>query len=187
MAWVSQQLISGKEDVFSPIILQAVCTIVGAVSHETKEKKSEVLLTFLDNMLMVDSTASFVCLKILSAFAFQFCDGHGSDGDLSLLRAFGPSIEKWVDLPVELLEKAFKLAVHDLPFNLAKFSRRGNYKGIVFNRLSGVYAKWLAQGADETSLAPLRLSIFCCHEADSATNTYEFVTMILCFFILSLC
>jgi hypothetical protein len=178
IAWVSQQLITCNESVFSPIILRVACTVAGASSLETKERKNEIVISFLDNLLMVDSNASFVCLEVLSAFVFQFCYGYGSDGDLSLLRVLGPSIEKWVDLPPELLKKTFALAVHDLPFNLARFTRREKLSGVVFNRLSRIYTKWLGQGSNETTLAPLRLSLLCCRDAETVTDAKDFAILV---------
>ena len=178
IAWVSQQLITCNESVFSPTILRVACTVAGASSLETKERKKEIVISFLDNLLMVDSNASFVCLEVLSAFVFQFCYGHGSDGDLSLLRVLGPSIEKWVDLPPELLKKTFELAVHDLPFNLARFTRREKLSGVVFNRLSRIYTKWLGQGSNETTLAPLRLSLLFCRDAETVTDAKDLTTLV---------
>ena len=178
IAWVSQQLITCNESVFSPKMLRVACAVAGASSLETKERKKEIVISFLDNLLMVDSNASFVCLEVLSAFVFQFCHGYGSDGDLSLLRVLGPSIEKWVDLPPELLEKTFELAVHDLPFNLARFTRREKLSGVVFNRLSRIYTKWLGQGSNETTLAPLRLSLLCCRDAETVTDAKELTTLV---------
>ena len=178
IAWMSQQLIGGDEGVFSTALLQTACTVAGASSKEGRDRKKDIIVSFLDNLLMVDSNASLVCLGILSAIVFQFCYGYGSDGDLSLLRVFGPSIEKWVDLPPEVLKKTYELAVHDLPFNLAKFSRRESLTDVVCNRLSRIFNKWLGQGSNETTLAPLRLSLICCRTVETATNAEELAMLV---------
>mmetsp|Transcript_26566 Transcript_26566/g.73039 ORF Transcript_26566/g.73039 Transcript_26566/m.73039 type:complete len:1927 (+) Transcript_26566:220-6000(+) len=178
MAWLSQQMIACREDVFSPAILQVACTIAEASSNETPDKKRDILVSFLDNILMVDSNASFVCLEIIAALVYQWCQGSGSDGDLSLLRALGPSIEKWVDLCPEALKQTFQLAVHDLPFNLAKFARNGNLSGVIFNRLWRIYTKWLEQGADINTLTALRLSLLCCPDTETGTNVEDIVALV---------
>eukprot|EP00533_Pseudo-nitzschia_delicatissima_P004862 CAMPEP_0116081086 /NCGR_PEP_ID=MMETSP0327-20121206/2016_1 /TAXON_ID=44447 /ORGANISM="Pseudo-nitzschia delicatissima, Strain B596" /LENGTH=1905 /DNA_ID=CAMNT_0003571811 /DNA_START=23 /DNA_END=5740 /DNA_ORIENTATION=+ len=178
IAWMSQQLIGGEEGVFSTTLLQTACTVAGASSTEGRDRKKDIIVSFLDNLLMVDSNASLVGLEILSAFVFQFCYGYGSDGDLSLLRVFGPSIEKWVDLPPEVLKKTYELAVYDLPFNLAKFTRREGLSDVVCNRLSRIYTKWLEQGSNETTLAPLRLSLLCCRNVETATNAEDLATLV---------
>jgi hypothetical protein len=178
IAWVFEQLIGCNDDVFSSKILQVACTVAGASSRETRERKKVIIVSFLDNLLMVDSNVSFVSLEILAAFVFQFCQGCGMDGDLSLLRVFGPSIEKWKDLPPELLEKTFELAVRDLPLNLAKFARREDLLGVVSNRLSSIYARWLEQGLDETSLSPLRLSLLCCRDTENAMNAQDLAKLV---------
>ena len=127
---------------------------------------------------MVDANASFVCLEILAAFAYQFCHGYGSNGDLSLLRGLGPSVEKWVDLPPDLLKKTHELAVHDLPFNLARFTHREGLLDIVSNRLLSIYTKWLGQGSSNATLAPLRVSIMCCQDPKNATTTKDFAELV---------
>ena len=173
IAWMSQQLISCNEGIFLPTLLQASCAVAGAISTQTNERKKDNIVSFLDNLLMVDSSASFVCLEILSAFLFQVCHGHGSDGDLSLLQVLGPSVEKWIDLPPEMLKRTYELAVHDLPFNLARFTRREGLSDVVCNRLSRIYTKWLGQGSNETTLAPLRLSLICCRDAETVANAKD--------------
>jgi len=127
---------------------------------------------------MVDSTAGFVCVEILAAFVYQFFYGNRSDGDSSMLRALWPSIEKWVDLPPQNLKKTFHLAIHDLSFNLAGFARRNDISGVVLNRLSRIYGKWLEQGSDETTLSALRLSILCCRDNNTATNIDDDIALI---------
>eukprot|EP00536_Pseudo-nitzschia_multiseries_P001246 jgi/Psemu1/300654/fgenesh1_kg.15_\ len=178
MAWVSQQVIACRETKLPPAILQVACTIAEASSKEAPDKKRDILVSFLDNLLMVDSRASFVCLEIVAALVHQWCLGNGSDGDFSLLRALGPSIEKWVDLHPEALKQTFQLAVHDLPFNLARFARSGNLSGVIFNRLWRIYAKWLEQGAAEHTLTTLRLSLFCCRDTETITNVEDFVMLV---------
>jgi len=178
IAWISQELIVCNEGIFSAALLQAACAIAGASSTEAKNQKKDMIVSFLDNLLMVDSNASLVSLEILAAFVFQFCHGYGSDGDLSLLRVLGQSVEEWVKLPPEVLRKTYELAVHDLPFNLSKFTRREGLSDVVCNRLSRIHTKWSEQGAKETKLAPLRLSLICCRDVKAATNTEDLTTLV---------
>jgi len=116
-----------------------------------------------------------LALEILAALVYQ--DGFGSDGDLSLLRTLGTSIGKWVDLPPQILKKAFKLAVHDLPFNLARYTRREKLSGVVYNRLWRIYIKWQKQGTDEATLAHLRISLICCRDTNTVINVEDFVVL----------
>ena len=178
IAWVTKQLISSEVGIFSTALLQATCAIVGASSKQAKERRKEIIVSFLDHAVMVDANASFVCLEILAAFAYQFCHGYGSNGDLSLLRGLGPSVEKWVDLPPELLKKTHELAVHDLPYNLARFAHREGLLDIVSNRLWSIYTKWLGQGSSNATLAPLRVSIMCCQDPKNATTTKDFAELV---------
>ena len=176
IAWIFQQLIASRDEIFSSKILQVTCTIAEASCRATADGKKELIISFLDNLLMVDSSASFVGLEILAALVYQ--NGYGSDGDLSLLRSLGTSIGKWVDLPPQILKKAFKLAVHDLPFNLAMYTRREKLSGVVFNRLWSVYVKWQEQCSDEATLAPLRRSLICCRDTNSTTNVEDIVMLV---------
>jgi hypothetical protein len=176
IAWMFQQLIASRDEIFSSTILQVTCTIADASCRATADGKKDMIISFLDNLLMVDSSASFVGLEILAALVYQ--NGYGSDGDLSLLRSLGTSIGKWVDLRPQILKKAFKLAVHDLPFNLAMYTRREKLSGVVFNRLWRVYVKWQEQGSDEVTLAPLRRSLICCRDTDTVTNVEDIVMLV---------
>jgi hypothetical protein len=176
IAWMFQQLIASRDEIFSSTILQVTCTIADASCRATADGKKDMIISFLDNLLMVDSSASFVGLEILAALVYQ--NGYGSDGDLSLLRSLGTSIGKWVDLPPQILKKAFKLAVHDLSFNLAMYTRREKLSGVVFNRLWRVYVKWQEQGSDEVTLAPLRRSLICCRDTDTVTNVEDIVMLV---------
>jgi len=175
LAWMSQQLIACNEDIFSLAMLQTICAIAEASCTAIAVRKKDIIISFLDNLVMVDSVASFVGLEILAALVYQ--DGYGSDGDLSLLRVFGTSIGKWVDLPPQILKKAFKLAVHDLPFNLERYALREKLSDVIFNRLWRIYVKWKEQGSDEATISHLRISLICCRNTNDLRNIEDFVVL----------
>jgi hypothetical protein len=167
IAWICRQLVACDDDIYSSTILQVVCTIAKASSKESAAKKNDLLISLLDNLLLVSTAASFVGLQVLAALLFQWCYGRGSDGDLSLSIVLGTSIDKWHDMPTILLHEAFRLAVHDLPFNLAKYARSENLSGVLFNRLWRIYIKWRENGADDETLFHFRRALVSCRDADS--------------------
>lgn len=167
IAWICRQLVACDDEIFSATILHVACAIAKASARESAIKKKELLIALLDNLLLVSADASFVGLQMLAALVFQWCHGRGSDGDLSLLVALGTSVDRWQDMPTQLLHQAFRIAVHDFPFNLAKYVRREKLSGVVFNRLWRIYVKWWEQGADEQTLFHLRRAVVCCRDVDS--------------------
>jgi hypothetical protein len=176
MAWTCRQLVACNDEVFSCSILCVACTISKASESLPLSKKKELLVSLLDNLLMVSSNSSYVGLEVLAALAFQWCHGKGSNGDLSLLFSLGNSIEKWQDLSPSALHETFRLAVHDLPFNLARYSRQAKLSGVIFNRLWRIYIKWREQGANDQVLGPLKRSLICCRDAE-IMSTEDLVTL----------
>jgi hypothetical protein len=178
IAWICRQIVACNDEIFSCIILRVACTIAEATAKESSERMKELFLSLLDNFLMVSSTASFVGLEVLAALAFQWSHGNGSNGDLSLLFAFGSSIERWQDLSPDSLKDVFRLAVHDLPFNLARYVRREKLSKVFFNRLWRIYIKWGGQGATEEALRPLRITLISCRDGE-ITTTEDLIPLVL--------
>jgi hypothetical protein len=172
IAWFSRQLISTEDDIFSSTLLQVACTIAEATSVENADRKREVILTLLDNLLLTGSSASFVGLQMLSALVGQWCNGAGADGDLSLACLCVTGMEKWQALSPPTLQQLFHLLVHDLPFNLAAYCHREKLSGVVFNRLWRIYIKWLSQGADQETVDCVRKALICCRAADSGEGDF---------------
>ena len=172
IAWFSRQLISSEDEIFSSTLLQVCCTIAEATSVENADRKREVLLTLLDNLLLTGSSASFVGLQMLSALVGQWCNGAGADGDLSLACLCVTGMEKWQALSPPTLQQLFHLLVHDLPFNLAAYCHREKLAGVVFNRLWRIYIKWMAQGADQETVECVRKALICCRTADSGEGDF---------------
>jgi hypothetical protein len=172
IAWFSRQLISTEDDIFSSTLLQVACTIAEATSVENADRKREVILTLLDNLLLTGSSASFVGLQMLSALVGQWCNGAGADGDLSLACLCVTGMEKWQALSPPTLQQLFHLLVHDLPFNLAAYCHREKLSGVVFNRLWRIYIKWLSQGADQETVDCVRKALICCRTADSGEGDF---------------
>jgi hypothetical protein len=172
IAWFSRQLISSEDEIFSSTLLQVSCTIAEATSVENTDRKREVILTLLDNLLLTGSSASFVGLQMLSALVGQWCNGAGADGDLSLACLCVAGMERWQALSPPTLQQLFHLLVHDLPFNLAAYCHREKLSGVVFNRLWRIYNKWLAQGADQETVDCVRKALICCRAADSGEGDF---------------
>ncbi|KAL3918754.1 MAG: hypothetical protein SGILL_004085 [Bacillariaceae sp.] len=170
IAWTSRQLVACNDEVFSCAILCVACAIAKASEKEPSNKKKELLVSLLDNLLMVSSNASFVGLEVLAVIAFQWCNRNGSDGDLSLLFGIADSSEKWQDLSPSALKETFRLAVHDLPFNLARYARQAKLSGVIFNRLWRLYVKWWEQGSSKQTLEPLKRCLLCCQDADISST-----------------
>ena len=175
VAWMCRQLVSCDEEISSCTILHVACTIARASGTIPFSKKKELLTELLDNLLIVRSMASFVGLEVLAVVTYEWCQGSGSSGDLSLLYALSP-VDKWQDLTPQALRECFRLVLHDMPFNLAKFSRREKMSGVVFNRLWRIYVKWWEQGrASYETLFHLRRALLCCR--DDGTAVEDLVTL----------
>ena len=172
LAWFTRQLVSSQDEIFSSSLLQVACSISEATVGESAEQKRELLLTLLDNLLMTGPTASYVGLQILGALLGQWCKGLGSDGDLSLLCLCTAGMERWQALSPATVQRLFRILVHDLPFNLANYSRREKLSGVVFNKLWRVYNKWWEQGADTETLECVKKALICCRSAESGVSDF---------------
>jgi hypothetical protein len=172
LAWFSRQLISSEDEIFSSSLLQVACAIAEATSAENPDRKREALLALLDNLLLTGSSACSIGLQLLSALVAQWCDGIGSDGDLSLACLCVDGMSKWQALSPPTLQQMFRLLVHDLPYNLATYSRREKISGVVFNRLLRVYNKWWEQGADQETIDTVRKTLITCRSVDSGADDF---------------
>jgi hypothetical protein len=172
LAWFSRQLVSSEDEIFSSTLLQVSCSIAEATSGENSDRRRELLLTLLDNLLLTGSSASLVGLQMLGALVCQWCRGSGSDGDLSLACLCAIRMERWQELSPPTLQQTFRVLVHDLPFNLATYARREKLSGIVFNRLWRVYKKWWDQGADQETLDCVRKALICCRSSESGGEDF---------------
>merc|ERR1711865_844279 len=175
LAWISQQLTS-NDDVEWLGILQTACAVAEASCAATiVDKKKDLILSFLDNLVMVDSVASFKGLEILAVLLHH--DKYRSDTDSSLTRVLGTP-RKWLNLSPHTLKKVFKLMVNDLPISLAKFTRREKLSDGMFNSLKSVFIKWQEQESDESSLMPLRVSLICCRNTNDLRNIEDIVKLV---------
>jgi hypothetical protein len=172
IAWFSRQLVSSEDEIFSSTLLQVACSIAEATSGENSDRRRELLLTLLDNLLMTGSSASYVGLQMLGVLVCQWCKGSGSDGDLSLICLCATQMERWQELSPPTLQQTFRILVHDLPFNLATYARKEKLSGVVFNRLWRIYNKWLEQGADQETIDCVRKALICCRSADSGGEDF---------------
>ena len=180
IAWFSRQLISAEDEVFSSALLQVACIIAEATSVENSDRKREILLSFLDNLLLTPPTSSMVGLYLLSALVAQWCGGAGSDGDLSLTFLCVTGMGKWQAFSPPTLQQMFRLLAHDLPFNLALYARREKLSAIIFNRLWRIYNKWWESGAEQETIDCLRKALLCCRSSDSGEDDFaSFATTIL--------
>ena len=180
-AWVCRRLVSCDEEIFSNSFLHVICSISEATSEDPPEKKRELLTYFLDNLLMVSCRAGFLALKILATILLCWCqhDFSGSDGDSSLLCILGTSTVTWQDFPPHSLNAVFRVAVHDLPFNLARYARREKLVGLAFNRLWRVHTKW-GKDVNEEALLCLRRTLIECRDAfdGSSNGTEDLVSLV---------
>jgi hypothetical protein len=172
LAWFSRQLISSEDEIFSSSLLQVACAIAEATSAENSDRKREALLALLDNLLLTGSSACSIGLQLLSALVAQWCDGMGSDGDLSLACLCVDGMGKWQALSPPTLQQMFRLLVHDLPYNLATYCRREKISGVVFNRLLRIYNKWWEQGADQETIDTVRQALTTCRSVDSGADDF---------------
>ena len=175
LAWFSRQLVSSEDEIFSATLLQVSCSIAEATAKENSDRKRELILTLLDNLLLIGESSTIVGLQMLGTLVFQWCKGVGSDGDLSLACLCVTRMEKWHELTPPTLQQLFRLIVHDLPFNLATYSRQEKISHIVFNRLWRVYNRWFEQGADQETIDCIRKALICCQSP--ATEAEEFASL----------
>ena len=175
LAWISQQLTS-NDDMEWLGILQTACAVAEAsCAAIIVDKKKDLILSFLDNLVMVDSVASFKGLEILAVLLHH--DKYRSDTDSSLTRVLGTP-RKWLNLSPHSLKKVFKLMVNDLPISLAKFTRREKLSDGMFNSLKSVFIKWQEQESDESALMPLRVSLICCRNTNDLRNIEDIVKLV---------
>jgi hypothetical protein len=180
IAWFCRQLVSDEDEVFSSTLLQVSCAIAEATYVENADRKREVLVSLLDNLLLTGSMASTVGLQMLGALVGRWCRGVGSDGDLSLACLCVPGMDRWQALSPPTLQQMFRLLVHDLPFNLATYCRQEKLSGAVFNRLWRIYNKWLELGADQNTINCVRKALICCRSLDSGEdNVVSLATSLL--------
>ena len=172
LAWFSRQLVSSEDEIFSSTLLQVACSIAEASSGENSDRKRELLLSLLDNLLMAGSFAAYVGLQMLGALVGQWCKGLGSDGDLSLACLCAAGMERWQVLSPPTLQQTFRMLVHDLPFNLAAYARQEKLSGVVFNRLWRLYNKWWEQGADQETIDCVRKALICCRSVESGGTDF---------------
>ncbi|KAG7342028.1 hypothetical protein IV203_007120 [Nitzschia inconspicua] len=177
MAWICRQLVACNDDILSCTILRVACSVAQATENAVVAGKTDLLLSLLDNLLMVSAPASFVGLEILGLLVYLWSDGNGSNGELSMLFALDRSPQRWQDLSPESLKDAFRVAVCDLPFNLARYTRREKLSKVVCNRLWRMYIKWLEQGATDETLHPIRRALITCRDSD-VTSTEDLVSLV---------
>ena len=172
IAWFSRQLTSAEEEIFTVTLLQVACSIADATSGENADRRKELLLTLLDNLLLTGPSASFVGLQMLGALLCRWVGGCGSDGDLSLACLISVQIERWKELTPPTLQQIFRIMVHDLPFNLSSYARREKLSGVIFNRLWRVYNKWFELGAEQETMDCVRRALICCRGVDAASDEF---------------
>ena len=172
IAWFSRQLVSSEDEIFSSSLLHVCCAIAEASLVENTDRKREILLSLLDNLLLTSSAAGSVGLQMLSALVALWSNSAGSDGDLSLACLCVAGIEKWQSLSPPTVQHMFQLMVHDMPYNLAAYCRREKLSGVVFNRLWRIYNKWWEQGADQAAIDNVRKALICCRSVDSGSDDF---------------
>jgi hypothetical protein len=177
LSWFSRQIVSSGDQIFSMTLLNVICSLAEATLEENAEKRKSLLLMLLDNLLLVECLASTIGLQMLGALVCQWCKGRGSDGDLSLAYVCATGMARWQDLSPSALRKMFEVVVHDLPYNLAAFSKKERIGSIVFNRLFRIYTKWLEQGADEETIGCVRKALVCCRNEDSGGDDFDYVAI----------
>eukprot|EP00934_Nitzschia_sp_Nitz4_P002194 Nitzschia sp. Nitz4//scaffold222_size33694//13520//19534//NITZ4_007862-RA/size33694-processed-gene-0.17-mRNA-1//-1//CDS//3329542591//2194//frame0 len=176
VSWFSRQLTSSDEEVFSSTLLQVARSIAEATKGENSERRRELLLKLLDNLLSTGASSSFVGLQMLGVLICQWVNASGSDGDLSLLCLVSTQLDRWKELYPPTLQQTFRLLVHDLPFNLSTYGRTEKVSGVIFNLLWRIYKKWLQEGADQESLHCLRMSLVHCRDLDAHIDE-DFVSL----------
>jgi hypothetical protein len=182
IAWMSRKLVDCDDELFSISFLHVVGAISESTMKDQPEKRRELFVYMLDNLIMVSGRAGFVALQVLAALVFSWCQEglSGSDGNPSLLCILGTSIVTWQDLPPDTLKATFRVAVHDLPFNLARYARGEKLAGVAFNRLWRVYGKWSEQGVDDQTLIYIRQTLVQCRDAFdvSPNGSEDFVSLV---------
>ena len=167
MAWFIRRLLSPDSEIFSSTTLHVCCSIATATHALTSKQKNEILLAFLDNLLLIEANESIVGLQILGALLCQWCKGIGSDGDLSLTFL---CLDGWQELSQQALRQLFDVLVRDLPFNLAHYSKKEEFTSVVCNHLWRLYNKWNAEDSPKVTIECLRQALICCRMEDSVEH-----------------
>lgn len=175
-SWLSRNLASSKDQVVSRTLRRVASTFADATNKDRPSAKRDHLSLMLENLLLInDKEGSRVALEWLAVVMTYWCNGPGSDADLSLgyLCSTDPSAVH--TLSDSALEQFYRVIVADLPFNLATFCRREKQSAIVFNKINRLYKYWSANAVDMDTLSCLRQCIICCRS--SQTKEDAFVTL----------
>jgi hypothetical protein len=175
-SWLSRNLVTSKDQVVSRTLRRVASTFAEATNKDRSSAKRDHISVILENLLLINNNeASRVALEWLAVVLAYWCNGPGSDADLSLgyLCSTDPSAVH--TLSDSALEQFYRVIVADLPFNLATFCRRENQSAIVFNKLYRLYKHWSANAVDMDTLGCLRQCIICCR--NSQTKEDVFVTL----------
>lgn len=173
LSWFSRQLVSSGDQMFSMKLLNVICAFAEATLVENADKRKSLLLMLLDDLLLVGPQASSIGLRILGALLSQWSNGRGSDGDLSMACICSTRMTRWQDLSASALRKMFEILVHDLPYNLAAFSKKERIGSVVFSRLFRIYKQWLGQGTDEETIGCVRKALVCCRNEDPLGDAFD--------------
>jgi hypothetical protein len=172
-SWLSRNLVSSKDEVISRTLRRVASTFAEAIN---KDRSSDHHSMILENLLLISNDeSSRVALEWLAVVLAYWCNGHGSDADLSLgyLCSTDPGVVH--TLSDSALEQFYGVIVADLPFNLATYCRREKQSAIVFNKVYRLYKHWSANAVDMDTISCLRQCIICCR--NSQTKEDVFVTL----------
>jgi hypothetical protein len=175
-SWLSRNLVSSEDQVVSRTLRRVASTFAEATNKDRSSAKRDHLSVILENLLLINNNeGSRVALEWLAVVMAYWCNGLGSDADLSLGYLCSTDPGAVHTLSDSALEQFYQVIVADLPFNLATFCRREKQSAIVFNRLYRLYKYWSANAVDVDTLDCLRQCIICCR--NSQTKEDVFVTL----------
>jgi hypothetical protein len=175
-SWLSRNLPLSKDQVVSRTLRRVASTFAEATNKDRSNSKRDHLSVILENLLLVNNDeGSRVALEWLAVVLGYWCNGPGSDADLSLgyLCSTDPGVVH--TLSDSTLEQFYRVMVADLPFNLATFCRREKMSATVFNNIYRLYKHWSANGVDMDTLACLQQCIICCRDSQTKEDAFPSV------------
>lgn len=175
ISWISRKLPMSEDRSISRTLRRVITTFAEAARKENAEAQQTQIGTILENLLLVKKEGSRLAMEWLAVIAANWCDGRGSDADLSLGYLCTIDTRAVQALSNHCLEHLSQVMLVDLPFNLATFCRRNKLTATVLNQLGRLHGHWFKNAVDNHLLGCLQHCIICCRS--SQTEEDFFVTL----------
>jgi hypothetical protein len=162
--WLSRRLLSSDEgsiDIYG--YRRVACSFAAATVMMNKgysSSRRDTITSILDVLLLTKDTLSArLGLTWLSVIVAYWCNGNGSDSELSLgyLCTTDPDSSRL--LPTAALDQFFSIMIYDLSYNLISVSRREKLSTVVSNYLHRIYEHWIKINVDEETIDCIRRAI----------------------------